>query len=94
MDDSVIGGIVVMRRLQGVVGNATDDFFLAHKNDAVARPEFRVNVRDAHLLQPGDELILLLVSLLRRGNIAGDADCSQEKQHGDEHEHATTEYDH
>ena len=54
-----------MTRYQSAVSHATDDFFLANKGDAIARPEIRVHMRDAHLLKPGDELILLPVSLLR-----------------------------
>ena len=84
MYDCVIGGVVVMTRYQGAVGDAADDFFLAHKDDAIARPEIRVNVRGTHLLKPGNELILLLVSLLRGGKIACYGNSSNEKQHRDE----------
>ena len=93
MYDCVIGEKVVMTRHQSAIGNAADDFFLAHKNDAIARPEIRVNVRSAHLLKPGNQLILLLVSLLRGGKIACYADSSHQKQHSDEQEDASIEDD-
>lgn len=80
-----------MSRQQGVISGAADDFFLANKGDAIAYPEIRVHVRDAHLLKPGDELILLLVSLLRGGKIAYYADRSHEKQQSDEQEEALME---
>ena len=89
MYDCVIGGIVVMTRDQVAVSDAADDVFLANKGDAIARPEIGVHVRDAHLLKPGDELILLPVSLLRGGKIACNADSSYEKQHNDEQEDAS-----
>ena len=88
MYDCVIGGIVVITRYQIAVSDAADDFFLANKGDAITRPEIRVHVRDAHPLKPGNELILLLVSLLRGGEIACYADSTYEKQHNDEQEDA------
>ena len=88
MDDCVIGGIVVITRYQVAVSDAADDFFLANKGDAITRPEIRVHVRDAHPLKPGNELILLLVSLLRGGKVTCYADSTHEKQHNDEQEDA------
>ena len=82
-----------MTRHQSAIGNAADDFFLAHKDDAIARPEISVNVRGTHLLKPGNQLILLLVSLLRGGKIACYADSSHQKQHSDEQEDASIEDD-
>ena len=78
-----------MTRYQGAVSDAADDFFLANKGDAITRPEIRVHVRDAHPLKPGNELILLLVSLLRGGKVACYADSTYEKQHNDEQEDAS-----
>jgi len=88
MYDCVIGGIVVITRYQVAVSDAADDFLLANKGDAITRPEIRVHVRDAHPLKPGNELILLLVSLLRGGKVACYADSTYEKQHNDEQEDA------
>ena len=93
MYDSIIGGVVVMTRYQGAIGNAADDLFLAHKGDAIARPEIGVNVCCTRLLKPGNQLILLPVSLLRRGNIACYTDSSHQKQHSNEQEHASIEDD-
>ena len=84
MYDCVIRGIIVMTRHQSAIGNAADDFFLAHKDDAIARPKIRVNVRSAHPLKPGNQLILLLVSVLRGGKIVCYGNSSNEKQHRDE----------